>query len=491
MSHASTTHAASAPPRTTSSVIARLATAFVWTLWLASGTVFAAAWYGHEWGLLGWLRVDGLAAVLWMAITFVSGIVHSYARRYLVGDHRRYRFFAYGVAFTLLALLMAAADHVALFAAAWLGMGLVMARLIGYDRDWTAARAAGRLAGRYFLASTACIVIGFGILGWWTGESSIAGMLTAAPAVPSAVQFVAVGFLLAGAIVQSAVAPAHRWLATAMTAPTPASALMHAGFVNAGAVLLARFAPVVTAEPVLMAAIVLIGGASAILGQAMLQVQPDRKGALASSTTAQMGFMLLQCGLGLFTAAIAHLVLHGCYKTYRFLGVGGAVDRTVPHADARGRSRPLVFATAAATAIAGTIAFLVITGKGFGGPPDTGLVLAIVVGLAAFHAVRDLGDRTSRHPILGVVLAPVAIVAAIGLYAAVFGAVTAVMADVPGAYAPQELGIVHGVVLVAFVLAYVAADRGLLGRDPRIYVRLVNAGRPWHPAADGVRGVIR
>jgi len=53
-------------------------------------------------------------------------------------------------------------------------------------------------------------------------------------------------------------------------------------------------------------------------------MQNDVKRMLACSTMGQMGFMLAQCGLGLFPAAIAHLICHGMFKAYLFLASNGA-----------------------------------------------------------------------------------------------------------------------------------------------------------------------
>ena len=55
--------------------------------------------------------------------------------------------------------------------------------------------------------------------------------------------------------------------------------------------------------------------------------QPAVKTSLAWSTVAQMGFMLLQCGLALFPLALLHIVAHSLYKAHAFLASGGAVER--------------------------------------------------------------------------------------------------------------------------------------------------------------------
>jgi NADH:ubiquinone oxidoreductase subunit 5 (subunit L)/multisubunit Na+/H+ antiporter MnhA subunit len=110
-----------------------------------------------------------------------------------------------------------------------------------------------------------------------------------------------------------------------MEAPTPVSALLHAGIINAGGFLMIRSAEIIQSSPGAMAALVMIGGLTALFGAVVMLTQSAVKTALAWSTIAQMGFMLLQCGLGLWALALLHIVAHSLYKAHAFLGSGGAV----------------------------------------------------------------------------------------------------------------------------------------------------------------------
>jgi NAD(P)H-quinone oxidoreductase subunit 5 len=118
-----------------------------------------------------------------------------------------------------------------------------------------------------------------------------------------------------------AIYPFHRWLLSAMTSPTPASALMHAGFVNGSGILLALFSTVLFASNTLII-LFIIGGLTAVIAQFTKLLQVNVKQKLACSTIAQMGFMIMQCGLG-FSMRVVHLLLHGFYKAYLFLSAGG------------------------------------------------------------------------------------------------------------------------------------------------------------------------
>jgi NAD(P)H-quinone oxidoreductase subunit 5 len=126
-------------------------------------------------------------------------------------------------------------------------------------------------------------------------------------------------------VLKSAQVPLHCWLIEVMETPTPVSALLHAGVVNAGGVLVLRFADVMLAAPGVLAALALLGGLTALWGAVVALTQPAVKTALAWSTVGQMGFMMLQLGLALFPMALLHIVAHSLYKAHAFLSAGGAV----------------------------------------------------------------------------------------------------------------------------------------------------------------------
>ncbi|MFT4947495.1 MAG: NAD(P)H-quinone oxidoreductase subunit 5, partial [Natronomonas sp.] len=378
--------------RSDTSRVPAVLTRLIWLLWVgALGLAVAYLFRGHPWAA-GPVVVDGLTAVMWVTATFFSAIIHSYSRRYMAGSETIDRFFVRVFAFTLAVMTLVAADHLLLFAAAWLAMGLVMAELIGHVENWPQAQAAGALARRHFLASTAAL--GAGLVALWadTGATTVSGLPDALGTASPAVVVFAAGALVLAAMIQSALVPFHTWLLSSMTAPTPASALMHAGFVNAGGVLLIRFGPAVTVEAAVMLAIVLVGAASALLGKLLKTVQTDVKGQLACSTTGQMGFMIMQVGLGFFAAALTHLILHGFYKAYQFLGSGSQVANEPPTTTGDARSTGVADVIGIAlTAVASGALFAALTGKG--SKLDSGLLLAMLVALTVLHAAREIVTR--------------------------------------------------------------------------------------------------
>ncbi len=464
---------------TTESILPAVLTRLMWLLCIATlGMVGLELWTDGTWHVSGIVPIDGLALVMWVAVTFFSGIVHSYSRRYMAGQKQIDRFFGGVFGFTLVVMVLVAAESLALFVAAWVAMGLLMAELIGHIDGWTQARSAATVARRYFLVSGGLLALAASVLWNATGATTVSGVSETAGTVPSMVWLVAVSALLLAAMIQSALVPFHTWLLASMTAPTPASALMHAGFVNAGGILLVRFSPVITVEPRFLQVVLVVGAFSALMGKLLKSVQADVKTQLGCSTIGQMGFMIMQVGLGYFAAAIAHLILHGFYKAYHFLSAGDGVSHTSP-TDAKHTTRSLTVSGFVATtvmAVVGGILFAFLTGKG--ATIDSGLVLTLLVVLTTLHASRNALGQTSipaavRYGAVALLFLP-----AIVVYAAAYNAVTVVMADSLRASAPVELTIVHGVIAVAFGVAYVAIETGAYRFSDRLYVMLMNATQP-------------
>jgi len=465
-------------PTTTESRIPRTLTVLAWLLAVASiGALAAFLRTDGGWTVRGLVRVDGLTVVLWLSVTFFSAVVHSYSRRYLAGSAHADRFFGRVFAFTVVVMVLVAADHLALFAAAWLAMGLLMASLVGHVESWPQARAASALARRYFLASAAALAVALATLAWATGATTASGVADGVTAAPGTPILLAAAALVLAAMIQSALVPFHAWLLSSMTAPTPASALMHAGFVNAGGILLTRFAPVVTVDDGVMLAIVVVGATSALGGKLLKTVQTDVKRTLGCSTVGQMGFMIVQAGLGFFAAAVTHLVLHGFYKAYQFLASGDQVAHRHPATSKSGGSATVVgVAVGVLTALAGGVLFAALTGKGT--KLDSGLLLTGLVALTVLHAAREVVTVTSLPPTVRYGAVPLVALPTIVVYASIYGAVEGLLADLPALGDPAPLTVVHGLVAVAFLAAYLAIERGTYRHSRRLYVALVNATQP-------------
>jgi NAD(P)H-quinone oxidoreductase subunit 5 len=189
-----------------------------------------------------------------------------------------------------------------------------------------------------------------------------------------------------------------------------------------------------------------------------------------------MGFMIMQAGLGFFGAAITHLVLHGFYKAYHFLGAGGRVEHTSPTADESREPSVGGAAVVLLTGLAGGALFAALTGKGTSF--DSGLLLVFFVVLTTLHAARSAVDHaslpaTARYGAVPLVFAP-----AITLYALVYEGISGVLSGLPVVAAPTELTAVHALVAAVFLAVYVAMATGVHERSQRLYVALLNASQP-------------
>jgi len=456
-----------------------LLTRAVWLVWVATlGVLTARVVFGWRPEPPAGFTIDGLTVLMWVTVAFFSGVIHSYSRRYMAGSERITGFFLRVFAFTVVVMVLVAADSVVLFVGAWLAMGLVMAELIGHVRGWRQARAAARVARRYFLASSLLLAVSLLTLWWHTGATTVSGTAAAIGEVPTTPALFAAGTLLLAAMVQSALVPFHTWLLSSMTAPTPASALMHAGFVNAGGILLTRFAPVVSVDSRFLLLVVIVGATSALLGKLLKSVQSDVKRQLGCSTTGQMGFMFMQAGLGFFGAAITHLILHGFYKAYLFLSASGAVEQTTPATTTEKTGSNTLVGTAVAvpTAVVGGALFAVLTGKGTS--LDSGLLLTGLVALTTLHATRTAIAESTVPATLRYGLVPFVFLPSVALYAGVYVAVGNLLEGLALVTSPASLGVVHGVVAVAFLAAYVGIETGAYKHSKRLYVWLLNASQP-------------
>ena len=334
------------------------------------------------------LEADRLAAVLLLLVFGVSAIVQAFAVRYLAGDPRAPWFIVgAGLLTAASAGLMTAGTLVGL-AAFWTAAGAALCMLLATYWHLPAARDGVRRT---------VIAFAIGDLALWTAvilATAVWGRIDLSAVEPGqfggALVPVFALLVVVAALSRSAQIPFHRWLPATLAAPTPVSALLHAGVVNAGGILLIRLAPVAT-DDVARALTVLAGAATIIYGGVVMLVKPDIKGALVHSTTAQMGFMILTCGLGLWAAAVIHLVAHGFYKATLFLSSGSAIAQSrrgqaLPAAQAPTGTARLALAAASVALPAGALAAalgLVPLAEGDHAAEQALLIFAFITGVAA------------------------------------------------------------------------------------------------------------
>jgi NAD(P)H-quinone oxidoreductase subunit 5 len=348
-------------------------------------------------------RLDAVSAAMLLLVAFIGWIVVRYARTYLDGEAGQQRFTLWLMATLAAVLLLVQAGNLLQFVLAWIGTSLSLHRLLLFYPERIAAQRAARKKFITARAGDVALIAAALLLMHTYGTGLISEILATARqgeggiAVP-----VAAGLLALAALLKSAQFPTHGWLTEVMEAPTPVSALLHAGVVNAGGFLLIRFADVMLLAPLVLAGLVLVGGFTALFGGLVMLTQANVKASLAWSTVAQMGFMILQCGLALFPLALLHIVAHSLYKAHAFLSSGGAVQRVAAIArpgpvavpDLRAVGRAFALAIAIYGAVYVTAALLI--GWEVKSPQAVALGAILIFGVAYLLA-QGLADAAPRE----------------------------------------------------------------------------------------------
>ncbi|GAB1477878.1 proton-conducting transporter membrane subunit [Paracoccaceae bacterium] len=270
------------------------------------------------------VRLDAISITMALLVSFVGWVVLRYSRRYLDGEAREGRFHGLTLAAIAAVLVLVTAASLPVLVASFMATGLILRQLLLFYPDRAEARRAAAKFVRVWGAGDLALILASLLLWHSFGTANIAA-LTRIDSLPATAPL-AVALLVLAAALKTAAFPLHGWLTEVMEAPTPVSALLHAGIINSGGVLLITLAGLVQHSPGAMAALVMIGGFTALFGGLVMLTQSAVKTALAWSTVAQMGFMLLQCGLGLWALALLHIVAHSLYKAHAFLSSGGAVQ---------------------------------------------------------------------------------------------------------------------------------------------------------------------
>ncbi|QDH35296.1 proton-conducting transporter membrane subunit [Porphyrobacter sp. YT40] len=343
------------------------------------------------------LRADLVSASVATLVGFIGWIVMRYSRTYLDGEAREGAFHGLMLATLMAVLVFVQAGTLPTMILAAIAVGLTLKRLLLFYPDRPEAQRAATKFAVVWHTGDAMLVCAAALLFARFGTLDVAALpvALATESLGLAGTLAVAGIVIAAAL-KTAAFPLHGWLTEVMEAPTPVSALLHAGIINAGGVLLITLAPLVQASPGAMAALVLIGGLTALFGAAVMLTQSAIKTALAWSTVSQMGFMLLQCGLGLWTLALLHIVAHSLYKAHAFLSSGGAVAEVASIRRPGPVAAPSVAAVLKSFALALAIfaAIAAIFTAAFGPKSPQALALgAILIFGVAYLVAQGLADR--------------------------------------------------------------------------------------------------
>jgi NAD(P)H-quinone oxidoreductase subunit 5 len=418
---------------------------------------------------------DRVGVALLLLVCSVSTVVQVFARRYLTADPRAGWFTAAAGLLTAASAGLMCAATLLTFALCWSVAGVALWLLLGTYRRLPAARDGQARTARAFLLGDGALWLAvllatnrFGTVSLRHADHAhVREQLGGHPATLSVIACL----LVLAALSRSAQLPLHRWLPATLAAPTPVSALLHAGVVNAGGVLLIRLAPLIHPSPAASVLAVTAGGLTAAYAGVLMLTKTDIKGALTYSTMGQMGFMVLTAGLGLYAATLFHLIAHGLYKASLFLSSGTQTDRVLRRAGAppaprrspARRAGALVLATVVSAAALASSQYL-LPGGTHGASTGVLLVFAWASAATALHAwLRRATSRSTLTISAGIGVACALYVGLVHLFTTTLA--PALPDDAPAGSAPWLLlGVAFVLAGLSTLIRHAGSASGLLAR---------------------------
>lgn len=274
------------------------------------------------------IRLDAVSTIMFGMISLLGFIIVKYSVNYLDGDQRQGAFMGRLAATIASVQLLVISGNLGILLISWILTSMSLHRLLLFYSDRPGAQLAAKK--KFILArlGDACLLVAIVLLYNQFGSGNLEVILNGIKnsTLGSTSLELAALFLALAAVLKSAQFPTHGWLIEVMETPTPVSALLHAGLLNAGPFLLIRMAFVMEASTYTSVFLIIIGGLTALFASVAYLTQTSVKTALGYSSVGHMGFSLMTCGLGAYSAALLHLVAHSFYKAHAFLSSGSAID---------------------------------------------------------------------------------------------------------------------------------------------------------------------
>lgn len=294
------------------------------------GTYYVIRYDTQIEGFGGLVIYNELSAILVPYVAILGLVVRKYATKYMWDEMGYKRFFILlNFIFSSIYLLVMSHNLIVL-ALAWQLLSIALYMLVSFsvgsntavkNARWTMYIHKG--ADLVFLIAIILTYKTFGSLD--LAALSEKWLAMSHSAVDNPMIFVIGLLFLIAAMMKSAIMPFHIWLPYTSEAPTPVSAVMHAGVVNVGGILLNKLAYLLLLTPAVLNIAFIVGLFTAIVASLIMLVVSDIKRSLGYSTVGQMGYMIMEVGLGAFSLAIYHLIVHGIFKATLFLESGGLI----------------------------------------------------------------------------------------------------------------------------------------------------------------------
>jgi len=278
-------------------------------------------------GFDGLLVYNELSAILVPYVAILGLVIRKYATKYM-WDEEGYRRFFILLNFIFASIyLFVMSNNLIVLALAWQLLSISLYLLVSFNVGSNTAVKNAKWVMIIHKAADLVFIIAV-ILTYQTFGSFDLTILSekwlamSHQPVDNPMIFVIGLLFLIAAMMKSAIMPFHIWLPYTSEAPTPVSAVMHAGVVNVGGILLNKLAFLLLLAPAVLHIAFVVGLVTAIFASLIMLVVSDIKRSLGYSTAGQMGYMIMEIGLGAFSLAIYHLIVHGIFKATLFLESG-------------------------------------------------------------------------------------------------------------------------------------------------------------------------
>ncbi|AFC70736.1 NADH-quinone oxidoreductase subunit L [Rickettsia australis] len=279
------------------------------------------------------IYIDQLTSIMFIAVTWVSSVVHIYSLGYMAEDKGIVRFLSFLSLFTFFMLMLVSADNFLQLFFGWEGVGICSYLLIGF---WYSKESANKAAIKAFVANRVgdfAFILSVITIIVYCGSANYKDVFSSAELLSNTKIFLHFSILdiiclllFISCMGKSAQIGLHVWLPDAMEGPTPVSALIHAAtMVTAGVFLVARCSHLFEYSPLVLQFITIIGGVTCLFAASIAIMQSDIKKIIAYSTCSQLGYMFMACGASAYNSGIFHLVTHAFFKALLFLSAGSVI----------------------------------------------------------------------------------------------------------------------------------------------------------------------
>jgi NAD(P)H-quinone oxidoreductase subunit 5 len=364
------------------------------------------------------------------------------------------------------------ADNIFLFILLWFSNNIILVSLMIHKKTWKEASFAGIKALKNLLISGLFIASGLMIISI-NCQSIYFSSILSGGIEQNLSYYIAISLLIIGSCMQSALLPFHKWLLSSLNSPTPVSSMMHAGIVNGGGYFLIKLAPLYGDNIFILNIIFVAGFITAFIGTIWKLMQNNNKNMLACSTIAQMGFMMMEIGLGLFSVAFAHIVLHSMFKSYLFFASGSAAEEKRTSLD-----KPSSFTIILSLFIGLACILLFSKVSDIGFAFDTRLVILALCYISFVQFIFTLFAQKIGWNFVSLLLCSV-------IPPVIYGCNISLIHNIlpDGLDSPQSLNILHIFALTSFVLSWIifafcsfSVKRQKLQRIRNyLYVKMLNA----------------